>query len=147
MRGLPWLLCLLLALTGLLQLRLLLQPGTGFSTMPLLVPLSLEHEAAMRQGGPPALDRAQVEALLAELQATPPDPALAARIQAFADTRAELLALRNRRHQLNVSLMQTGVGVARVLGPEQWEHLLSHRDAVQAEAEAELLDRVLQELR
>lgn len=150
MRWAPWILCVVLALTALVQLRTLSRPGSGFATLPILVPVSLEHEAAARAEGQAQvqapLDTAAIEELLAALEAAPPDPALAPRVQAFAQARADLLALRDRRHQLNVRLMHLGMQVAAVLGPEQWQAVVDHRDAARAEADAALLDRVLERL-
>ena len=54
--------------------------------------------------------------------------------------REALLDARNRRHQLNVTLMQAGVRIGRELSPAQWEHVISSRDAVKATEEAQLFD-------
>lgn len=147
-RALSWCLCAVLALLGLRLGALHLRPGTGFSTLPILIPVSLEHEAAGRGARARApLDTARVEALLARLEAGPVDPSLAPRIEALADDRAALLALRDRRHQLNLALMRRGAVVARLLEPAQWEVVVNHRDAARGEAEAAVLDRVLEGLR
>ncbi len=150
---LGWLLAACLAVALGLQLRLLLVRGPGFATMPVFVPVSLEHERAMREargqpagrGGEEALRAA--EALLKSL----PDPEKApSQQQALARlraTREALLAARNRRHALNIALMDVAVEVARELSPEQWDAIHMRRDALRGKAEAELFSRVEAHLR
>lgn len=121
-------------------------PASGLESLPIFVPASLEVEQLLRaergqeagRGGLEAADLAQ--ALLRERF----DAATAARLEApLQDVRAAreaLLDARNRRHQLNVTLMQAGVRIGRELSPAQWEHVISSRDAVKATEEAQLFD-------
>ena len=134
-----------------LGIRLLPPAGTDFESMPILVPTSLTYEAQLRdarhqppgRGGAEAAELA--EAMLAE--GVGADPALAAEIEALRDERARLLVLRDRRHQLNVALMEVGVDVARQLRPDQWRDIVMHRDARRAAADADTFDRLLARLR
>lgn len=121
-------------------------PSSGLETLPIFVPASLEVEALMRaergqeagRGGLEAADLAR--ALLDERF----DAATAARLQQplsrLRAAREALLDARNRRHQLNVALMQAGVRIGRELSPPQWQHVISSRDAVKATEEAALFD-------
>ena len=133
MSRVAWALCSVLALTALAQVRVLTQSGTGFSTMPVFVPLSLEHEAAARRG--PALDLAQAEALLAQHAGRP-------EVARATETHARILALCQERHTLNVALMEGAVDVAGHLSPDQWDRIVGERDLRKAEADAGLLDTV-----
>ena len=125
--------------------------GSGFATLPILVPTSLEYEARSRQerqqpagqGGAEAIELA--DQLLAAPDAL--DPSLAPEIEALALDRAQLLELRQQRHRLNVRLMQVGVSVATQLSPAQWDSVNGRRDALKAEAEAGTFDRLLARLR
>ncbi|RME26600.1 MAG: hypothetical protein D6798_06360 [Deltaproteobacteria bacterium] len=149
-----WAVVVLLAVS--LGIRLLPPSGTDFETMPILVPTSLTYEARLREarnqppgrGGAEAVELAEDllgEDLLAEGGGG--DPRLVAEIEALAEERARLLALRDRRHQLNVALMDVGVEVARRLRPDQWHEVVMHRDARRATAEAATFDRLLARLR
>jgi hypothetical protein len=150
---LGWVLAGCLAVALGLQLRLLLQRGPGFATLPVFVPASLEHERAMREARGQPAGRGGEEALRAAeaLLRAPVDPSRApaqrdalARVRA---TREALLQARNRRHALNIALMDMAVEVARDLSPEQWDAIHMRRDALRGKAEAELFSRVEAHLR
>ena len=142
------------ALVGLLAVGLAVrlvperQAASGFATLPILVPASLEYEARMRvERGQPApsapLDAAAAAQAVLDRPATPD---ARANVQALRDERLALLDLRNRRHALNVRIMDVGLDVARELTPEQWAVIDSQRDALKARAEAATFGRVLQGL-
>lgn len=123
-------------------------PASGLATLPIFVPASLEVEASLRaergqQAGRGGLEAADLaEALLSERFG---DETAAALREPLAEVRAARVALldaRNRRHALNVALMRAGVDLGRELTPEQWEHVISSRDAVKATEEAQLFERL-----
>ncbi|MFZ5480902.1 MAG: hypothetical protein ACOZNI_29345 [Myxococcota bacterium] len=141
----------LLAVAAALQVHALLKPASGFATMPILVPVSLAYEQQMRaaraqpatDGGEGAMrDAERLAAGGAGLEAT-----LRPKIEALRDTRAKLLDARGRRHALNIRLMDVGVAVATELTPAQWDRIHMRRDALRAEADAAVFDRLLGKLR
>ncbi len=129
---------------------LALRPGEGFATMPILTPTSLVYEAQLREerGQPAGMGGAEAVAMAEALLAAPAssDPAVAAEVEALAQDRAQLLSLRNRRHALNVAMMDVGVEVARRLRPAQWQAVLMGRDQTRAAAEAETFERLRRHL-
>jgi hypothetical protein len=58
-----------------------------------------------------------------------------------------MLELRNRRHTLNIALMDVGVAIAKELSPAQWQQVHMQRDALRGRAEADVLERVLNRLK
>ena len=146
-----WLVPALLAVALGLRLADRLRAPTTFATMPILTPTSLVYEAQLRQArGQPAGMGGMEAFLLAERLLAAPDsidPALAPELSALAEDRAALLALRDRRHGLNTSMMEVGVEVAARLRPDQWDAIHMRRDALRAEAEAQTFDRLLQRLK
>ncbi|MEN9784875.1 MAG: hypothetical protein RLZZ299_139 [Pseudomonadota bacterium] len=146
---LGWVIAACLAVSCTLTAVPLLRRGPGFATLPILVPVSLEHERALRaQRGQPATVTEDPARLAQSLLGSPAaSRARPGDVAALRDARLGLLDARERRHVLNVRLMDVGVAVARVLTPAQWDAVHMHRDAVRREAEAALFDRVLQRLR
>ena len=148
-----WALVAVLAIAVAAQLRLVLHRGPGFATLPIFVPDSAIHEKAQRDARGQAPGRGGEEALLAAdaLLRAPLDPATTpARQKLVADLRADrarLLDARNRRHALNIRLMDVGVELARELTPAQWDAIHMRRDALRAQADDEVFDRVEERLR
>ena len=60
----------------------------------------------------------------------------------FVADRLRMLELRNRRHALNVQLMEAGVGILETLTPEQWEFIQSQRDSIQATHETKEMEKL-----
>ena len=122
--------------------------ASGLETLPIFVPASLEVEDLMRaergqEAGRGGLEAADLARVLLEERL---DPATAAALEAplarLRAAREALLDARNRRHQLNVALMRSGVSIGRELTPAQWEHVISSRDAVKATEEAALFEEL-----
>ena len=121
------------------------QEKTGFATMPIVTPVSLQYEQSMRQGAEP-ISIAKVMEIIPELQQglypnTP--PSLVEKLQL---DRAKMLDLRNERHALNVYLMGAGVKILQELDKEQWEFVQSQRDNLQKQVEMDILDSVIEQL-
>lgn len=150
MRLAMWTTVLLLALALGLRLVAPTRSASGFATLPILTPTSLAYEASMRaqRGQPAGMGGAEALELAQALLSAPPpqDPTLAAEIEALAQERQGLLALRDQRHGLNIRLMDVGVEVARRLTPEQWEAIHMRRDQLKAQAEAATFERLLRRL-
>jgi len=133
--------------------QMLARQGASARNLPIFVPVSLEYERAMRRqrnqpvgrGGEQALELVRV--LLAE----PLEPATAAQlepsIRALRDSRARLLELRNRRHALNVAMMDLGVALVAELEPGQWEVINAQRDVLRASGDLAAFDQLLESLR
>ena len=153
MRALPWVVATLLAASSAGQAWMLVASGPRFAVMPIFVPVSLEHERAMREARGQPAGRGGEEAvdLVRALERERLDPAVAAAvapgIEALRLEREELLGLRNERHRLNIALMDVGVAVAGELEPGQWDAVHMGRDAVRAPADRELFERVQRALR
>lgn len=145
-----WGVSLVLLLSCLWQISVLAGGDSGFATLPILVPVSLEHERAARAGQPPAVSGEEAIRLAGELLARELTPAqraaLLPEVEAMERTRARMLELRGRRHELNIALMDVGVAVASALTPEQWAQIHMRRDALRARAEADTFGRVLDRL-
>jgi hypothetical protein len=127
---------------------MLWQPRSGLETLPIFVPTSLSVERGMRaerdqpagRGGTEAV--ALADALLrTELDETS-RAAVALPVSRIKEARSRLLDARNRRHALNVRLMRAATRLGMVLTGEQWEVVLSTRDAVRAGVEADLFERL-----
>lgn len=148
---LGWVAVACLAVSCALAGGVLLHRGPGFATLPIFVPASLAHEKALRaergqpagKGGVEAVELA--ESLLRDATVSS-DPALAGEVAALGETRARLLDARNRRHALNIRLMDVGVAVARELTPAQWDAIHMRRDAIRGKAERDLFARLLAKL-
>ncbi len=141
-----WGVSLLLLLSCAWQVSVLRGGDSGFATLPILVPVSLEHERAARAGQSPVSGEEAVrmaEALLARELTPQQKAAIQPDMDALARTRLRMLELRGRRHALNIALMDVGVSVAQTLTPEQWAQIHMQRDGLRAKAEAETFERVL----
>ena len=143
-----WLLAGLLALSLLGQGWLIHSHRSGFSTLPIFVPVSLEYERQLRaqRQQPASRSGDQVLALAQALEHASLPPTTGAtlkpRLTALFQTRLQLLEARGRRHELNVALMNVAVRIAQELRPDQWERIHMQRDALRARAEAEVFERV-----
>ncbi len=153
MRVLPWIVAGFLALSSAGQVWVLLAPARRFAVMPVFVPVSLEHERAMRleRGQPVGRGGEEAVDLVRALERERLDPATAAAVAPHVETlrrnREALLELRNERHRLNIALMDVGVAVVRELTPGQWESVHMGRDAARAAADRALFERVRRTLR
>ncbi|MES2639090.1 MAG: hypothetical protein V4850_06390 [Myxococcota bacterium] len=150
MTRLPWALVALLVASCAWNLRTFVTSGSGFATLPIFVPVSLEYERQMRsaRGQPSGRGGEEAVALARALTEEPGlDPALAPQVAALRATRERLLDARGRRHALNIALMDVGVAVAAELTPEQWAEIHMKRDVLRARTEAEVFDRLLEKLR
>ena len=151
-RALPWALAGILALSCAGHLLMMRAADPGLATLPIFVPTSLAYEQAMRaERGQPAerggQEAVEIARALLESPSLPTDPALAAQIAQIRDTRAALLEVRNRRHALNISLMDVGVAVTRELSAAQWDQIHMNRDALRTETEMDVYARLLERLR
>lgn len=145
-----WAVAVVLLVSVVAQGVAMMRAGPGFATLPIFVPVSLQYEQQLRaQRGQPAARGGEEAFLLAAalLDVDGLDPALRPQIEALKATRLRLLDARNRRHALNIALMDVGVAVATQLTPAQWDGIHMRRDAIKAEAEAAVFDRLLGELR
>lgn len=146
---LAWAIAAVLAGSCAWQAHALVTGPSGFATLPIFVPVSLEYERQMRSArGQPAGRGGEEAVTLARALAEEPDldPALGPAVEAMRATRAELLDARGRRHALNIALMDVGVAVATELTPAQWAEIHMRRDVLRAHTEAEVFDRVLEKL-
>lgn len=151
MSRLPWVVVGLLGLSCAAEVALLLTDPPTHATLPIFIPVSLEMERGMRarrnqpagRGGEEAM---QVVRALEDLESASLDPAtasaLAPTVATMAETRAKLLDARNRRHALNVALMDVGVDVATELTAAQWDAVQSRRDALRADDDAAVFARL-----
>ena len=113
--------------------------GVSVSTMPILTPVSLDYEKAMRAGQEPVNLHLVIDA------AKHVDPLKVPKTEykEFAADRQKMLELRNQRHALNVRLMEAGIKIVQELTPEQWEVVQSQRDKVLAVEEAKTVETIL----
>ena len=123
-----------------------LQPDIQFSTMPIFTPVSLQYEKELRNGEPP-LNIRQAMSILPQLE----NLALQGNIRQqdllkFKEDRKRMLDLRNKRHELNIEMMELAVAIVGHLSEEQWQVIQSQRDALQAEVEMEIFDQALRKL-
>lgn len=109
-------------------------------TMPILTPVSLDYERRQRQGEEPV----DIHRVINAATHINPKQVPQAEYEQFVADRMEMLSLRNRRHELNVRLMEAGVGLLEILTLDQWTFIQSQRDAIQAEQESEQLQRILE---
>jgi hypothetical protein len=109
--------------------------------LPILTPVSLKYEQQARQGER-ALNVQQVLHRISQIQpvSEPEQQQTLALLLADYD---RMLALRNQRHELNVSLMNHGVSLVEILTEEQWLWVQSHRDTVKAAREKEEIEQIL----
>ena len=141
MKQMVWFLVLLMCIQLVTLGRLLLpKAGIGVNTMPILTPVSLEYEQALRAGEEPA----NLHAIMDAVRHVNPERVSKTEYEQFVADRQQMLVLRNQRHELNVRLMESGVELLQTLTPEQWEFVQSQRDAIQAKHEALSMERLLQ---
>jgi Spy/CpxP family protein refolding chaperone len=149
----PWLVCVILASSALVQWGSDGGSKTGFSTLPILSPVSPELEQAMRkqrgQATPVSPRRATqiVQAIGADEQlGQGAREAVAKQLVNATQSVGGLRTLRDERHGLNVAMMNVGVEIASKLTPAQWSHIHMHRDVRDGLAELDTLRRVRAEL-
>lgn len=141
---------ILLALAATAQGASVFRARTGYATLPIFVPVSLEYERQMRSDRQQPAGKGGEEAndLVRELLSrTDVDPALAPQIAALKVQRDKLLDARNRRHALNIALMDVGVAVTTQLTPSQWDRIHMQRDAIRGKSDAAVFARVMEKLK
>jgi hypothetical protein len=122
--------------------------GPRFATMPILVPVTPEFEDAARARRGLSASRGVEEALTLASRIEPGKLAAEDRalvrdaLPALEAAQARLLALRERRHALNIRLMEAGVEMTSVLTPAQWDKVHMNRDSVRAQADVTTFDRL-----
>lgn len=149
----PWILVLILGATLALQYTACSVSETGFSTLPILSPVSPELERVMRkqrgQQTPVSPRRATqiMEAIGADegLEQAAREAA-SKQLQNATHSIGGLRTLRDERHGLNVAMMNVGVDIASELTPAQWSHIHMHRDVRDGLAELDTLKRVRTQL-
>ena len=123
-----------------------LQPQLHFSTMPIFTPVSLQYEKELREGQAP-LNIRQAMSILPHLERLALQGTIRQQdLLKFKENRKKMLDLRNKRHQLNIEMMELAVDIVGDLSKEQWEIIQSQRDALQAEVEMEIFDSALRKL-
>ena len=149
----PWVLSVILGGTLALQFMARGDAKTGFSTLPILSPVSPELESVMRkqrgQQTPVSPRRAAqiMQAIGAEESLSQAVRTAAAKqLQNATHTIGGLRSLRDERHGLNVAMMNVGVEIASELTPVQWAHIHMHRDVRDGLAELDTLRRVRTQL-
>lgn len=149
MRLVPWILAAALAGSSAAHLWALGKEQPRHAVLPIFVPVSLEHEKGMRaeRGQPAGRGGEEAVELARALSDRPLPPEAAPLVERLRATRLGLLDRRERRHQLNVALMNVGVELGAVLTPEQWEWVVSHRDQLRRTDDAAVFERVLAGLR
>lgn len=144
-----WLLIAALCASAAGQAALLTRGGSGFATLPIFVPASLKYEQQLRaeRRQPAASGGADAAALIEALQSDPAAASVAPQLARIRALRASLLDARNRRHALNIRMMDVGVAVARELRPAQWDAIHMNRDGLRARSELASYDRLLEKIR
>ena len=114
-----------------------------FSTMPIFTPVSLQYEKQMRNGEEP-LNIRQAMSILPRLEDLVRQGKVREKdLLKFKEDRQKMLDLRNKRHELNIEMMELAVDIVGELTTEQWEIIQSQRDALQAEVEMAIFDDAL----
>ena len=127
-------------ITVMKWLPLTAQRNSTIRTLPILSPVSLQYEEALRDGEPPANLHGVVERVLN----VDPTKVPKENVEQFIQDRLSMLSLRNERHELNVRLMESGVSLLEELSPEQWEMVQSQRDQIQSNHEMKAMEKLLQ---
>lgn len=109
--------------------------------LPILTPVSLKYEQQARQGER-ALNVQKVLHRISQIQPVS-EPERQQTLELLLADYDRMLALRNQRHQLNVSLMNHGISLVEVLTEEQWLWVQSQRDTVKAAREQEEIEQIL----
>ncbi len=140
----------LLTLAAAAQLAGLCRSDTGYATLPIFVPVSLEIERQMRaeRQQPAGKGAEEASEFMRQLAARPDlDPALAPKVEALNVLHRQLLDARSRRHALNIALMDVGVAVTKELTPSQWGRIHMQRDEIRARSDAAVYERVQEKLK
>lgn len=146
---LAWPLIGLLFASAIGQAIALRQGGSGFATLPIFVPASLKYEQQLRadRNEPAGKGGGDAAALAQVLLNDPAAASVAPQLAQLRELRAQLLDARNRRHALNIRMMDVGVAVARELSPAQWDAIHMNRDGLRARSELASYDRLLEKIR
>jgi len=137
------LLIIVLTISLLLQLVPLWQGDEHFEVMPIFTPVSLQYEKHIRDGEKPVNIASAME-ILPELERKAERGEVNKQdFLRFRENREKMLELRNKRHELNISMMTVAVEIAQELQPEQWNIIQSQRDSIQAKVEMEIFDDLL----
>ena len=124
-----------------------MQPGVQFSTMPIFTPVSLQYEKELRNGEAP-LNIREAMSILPQLERLASQGNIRQQdLLKFKKDRNTMLELRNKRHELNIEMMELAVAIVSDLSKEQWDVIQSQRDALQAEVEMEMFDDALRRLK
>ena len=131
----------LMAVCQIIAIGKMLVPSSDVSvqTMPILTPVSLDYERGFRAGQEPA----DLHMVMAAARHVDQTKVSKTDYEHFVADRLRMLELRNQRHDLNVRLMESGVGILEELAPKQWEFVQSQRDSIQAEHEAKTMEELL----
>ncbi len=149
MKGIEWALVALLAVSVGGHAWFLGRAQPTHAVLPIFVPVSLDHERAMRTklGQPVGRGGEEAVELARALLDVEVPPSVGPTLERLRASRLALLELRDRRHQLNVALMNVGVALGAELTPDQWTHVISHRDELRSVTDAAVFDRLLGALR
>ena len=124
-----------------------MQPGVQFSTMPIFTPVSLQYEKELRNGEAP-LNIREAMSILPQLERLASQGNIRQQdLLKFKEDRKTMLELRNKRHELNIEMMELAVAIVSDLSKAQWDVIQSQRDALQAEVEMEMFDDALRRLK
>ncbi len=116
-------------------------PQSDTAVLPILTPVSLEYEKAYRSGEPP-VDIHQMMDRIQQVQPTS-SPENSIEVRNFISDRKQMLELRNRRHELNIELMNAGIELISMLNDDQWSLVQSQRDRVKLDKEESLMEELL----
>ena len=133
-------LVLLLLVQILILWKIHTVPNSNTALMPILTPVSIEHERSFRKG-----DAVDIHQMIDTIHQIEPQttPSSAKAVAQFVSDRKRMLQLRNRRHELNTNLMNSGIHLIALLDEQQWIWVQSQRDRVQSHQEEANLDALL----
>jgi len=135
-----------LVVSLLLQLIPRWQADARFEMMPIFTPVSLQYEQQLRQGTAP-LNIRQAMMVLEDIDEKIDRGTVEEKdLLQLRENRKKMLEFRNRRHDLNIAMMNLAVEIVQELDPEQWNIIQSQRDAIQAKVEMEIFDDLLRRL-
>ena len=117
-------------------------PTSDTALMPILTPVSIEHERSFREGVGGAVDIHKMIETVHQIEPQSKSSSAKAVVQ-FVSDRKRMLELRNRRHELNTNLMNSGIHLIALLDEQQWIWVQSQRDRVQLRQEETNLDALL----
>jgi len=140
-----WMILLLVGLL-LVQLQPRASSAPQFEVLPIFTPVSLQYEAEIHQGEEP-VDIRKLLQILPELEQKLEGSEVSKEdLLRLNEQRQRMLQLRNRRHELNIAMMEGAISVLSELNEEQWAFIQSNRDRMQAEIEADIMERLLHRL-